>query len=740
MSMKKSSRDRRGQQQVNQTPDVPVESEETYSLEEILNEFGGWSKREEPVEEPAQEEAPPREEPEVPEDPAPDVQAEPEPEAAAAEPEAPRPKQSRFHFIQMETSPAKTSGEAESQATESEESSDPEQKEPTEKKIWQYHPEPPQSRPASRPATVPFAQPVSPEEAVGEKRRRAPRKERPARPRPERKPREKAEKRAPSYPPPEEAYKDLCRRTGSLLMRRRILFLLCLAAVAVTVCCHMEVALGSFQLEERLASQILMGLLLVGALCVYDVLASGVYHVLQLRPNLDTLLAVATVVFAADGFAHMGEAARMPHSALLLVALFFALWGRVLSNRAKRRSLKAVLNMDEAPSAAVMARRAWGSHDCIFRREGDREQYLADLEAPDVVEKVMGIYAPAVIGLSLVFSIVMASLRKQPFLDCWAVMLAGSIPVAASITFWRPFASLAGRLLHAGAALCGWRGARLLSGQCCVAVEDSDLFSKANVTMNGMKVFGEYNVSQVVGYTYAVIAQSGCGLEPVFHDVFVNQNGRSYVIDNFQRYEGGGIGAEIQGDVILVGSIGFMQLMGVRMPEGTNVRQAVYCAVNNDLAAVFAIHYNPAPPVRSGLQTVLRSRGLSLLLATRDFILTPAMVRHKYKIPSDAMEYPSVEERVRLSGPNGAAGGEQSALLARDSFLPLAEAVAGGRSLRGSVLAGLSVNLLGGLVGFVVAVILCWVGAFTAASPFNLMLFAILWTLPALLLTSIAGK
>ena len=43
-------------------------------------------------------------------------------------------------------------------------------------------------------------------------------------------------------------------------------------------------------------------------------------------------------------------------------------------------------------------------------------------------------------------------------------------------------------------------------------------------------------------------------------------------------------------------------------------------------------------------------------------------------------------------------------------------------------------------VEFVVTVILCWLGAFTAASPFNLMLFAILWTLPALLLTSIAGK
>ena len=301
-------------------------------------------------------------------------------------------------------------------------------------------------------------------------------------------------------------------------------------------------------------------------------------------------------------------------------------------------------------------------------------------------------------------------------------------------------AALAAQLARAGAALCGWRGARLLSGPCCVAVEDKDLFARNNVSMNGMKVFGDYNVSQVVGYTYAAIEKSGSGLEPVFRDVFANQNGRRFTVDGFRRYEGGGVGAEIQGDVVLVGSIAFMRLMGVEMPEGTNVRQAVYCSVNQKLAAVFAIHYAPSQAVRSGLTTILRCRGLSLLLATRDFILTPAMVRHKYKLPADALEYPTADERARLSGPYAAVGSEQAALLGRDSFLPLAEAAAGGRSLLSSVLAGLGVNLLGGVLGLGITVVLCWLGAFTAASSFNMMLFALLWTLPALLLTTLAGK
>ena len=54
--------------------------------------------------------------------------------------------------------------------------------------------------------------------------------------------------------------------------------------------------------------------------------------------------------------------------------------------------------------------------------------------------------------------------------------------------------------------------------------------------------------------------------------------------------------------------------------------------------------------------------------------------------------------------------------------------------------AGLCVNLLGGVLGFGITAVLAWLGAFAAASAFNLMLFVLLWTLPALLLTSIAGK
>lgn len=743
--MKRPSKPRREQPQLN--TELPPEQEGTYSLEDIIQEFGGWSKRTEPEEaavpapeEPAatmRDEPPaqpvlaeePRLEPE--DDPGetpPDAEERPEAPAPEAAPSAPK-KPSRFQWIRLEQPSMEKmlEDEAASDAPKPQGAAEP----PEDVKIWTYRraraQEPPQTErpglPRRQPVKKPEKRPVSQRPAA---QRVHPRPSKPAKP-------------EPVYPPAEEAYQSACTQMRGLTRRRRLSGLLCVAAIAVTVFGSMHLKMGTLAFTDRLTSQILLGMLLVGVLPAYDVLVNGLYQILQLRVNLESMLFVQTVVFALDGFLSMSKG-KAPYTAVLLLGLHFAMWARCMKNRARRSSLKAALGAEENPSAAFLVPGAWNNRDCVFRAPGGREHYVADLEAPSGADRVMHVYAPLALCMSLVLAAVIYFLRGRNFLWSWSAMLAGSLPAAAFLAYWRPFCALAGRLLRSGAALCGWQGAKSLASADCVAVEDSDLFSRANVSMNGMKVFGEFNVSQVVGYTYAVVAESGCGLEPVFHEVFVNQNGRNFVIDNFRRYEGGGIGAEIQGEVILVGSIAFMQLMGVRMPEGTNVRQAVYCAVNKELAAVFALNYHPSAAVKSAMQTVARSKGLTLLLATRDFIVTPAMIRHKYKISGDLMEYPAAEERARLSDGSACTAGQQAALFARDSFLPLAEAVAGGRGLVRSVRSGLIVDLMGGCLGFAITAILSYLGAFATASAVNLMLFALLWTVPALLLTAIGNQ
>ena len=82
--------------------------------------------------------------------------------------------------------------------------------------------------------------------------------------------------------------------------------------------------------------------------------------------------------------------------------------------------------------------------------------------------------------------------------------------------------------------------------------------------------------------------------------------------------------------------------MGIHVPEGTKIQSAVYISVNRELVGVFALSYQPSGSTRSGLQHVLRSAGLTPILATRDFMITPALVKKRYKVSVDRLEFPVV--------------------------------------------------------------------------------------------------
>ena len=362
------------------------------------------------------------------------------------------------------------------------------------------------------------------------------------------------------------------------------------------------------------------------------------------------------------------------------------------------------------------------------------------LETPDAAQKVMRVYAPIAAAATALLALFAAVRGGSNFLWAWSGLLLAAVPGGGFIACCRPFSILAKRLHQSGAAICGWRGAKILSGECGIVIQDNDLFPKSNISMNGMKMYSDLPIRQVVGYATAVVQAAGSGLLPLFEEVMKNENGRRCTADSFRQYEGGGLGAEIHGDVVLLGSLPFMRLMGVHVPEGTRIQSAAYISVNKELVGVFALNYAPSAGTRSGLHSVIRSTGLTPILATRDFMITPALVKKRYKISTDRLEFPVVSERARLSAPEAGARGQQGALMAKGSFLSFSAAVTGGRLLRRAVHSAVLVSLLCGILGTVLLCILTYLGAVEAASAVNLLLYQMLWLVPTLLITGLVGK
>jgi len=688
---------------------------EQYSLEDIMREFGGWSK---PAPEPEPELKP------VP-DPA------PEPVSPVSEPassvmrvaaESEKAEKPAFRLVDLsgDTIPFKAVTEEQLQDAAAVEKS------------------------------TPVEMPEEPEQALSQKQRQRQQRQvkklrhqeqkrlRQAR-RTERREARIRRRNAPElvYPSPEEACAAYAKG-GTLRLRLLLCLLLTLASCVLLYLSEYPVASIDLTAHGRPISIAMLAMLLVQCLCSAEVLLRGIYQMIRLRFDLMSMLTVATALCFADAFFAISDM-RTPLCAPPALALLLALWSVSLEKRAKWRTLKTVLSMD-APVAAVKEEKAWHDLDCIFRQEGNLEDFTSMLETPDAAQKVMRVYAPAAMVVTLGLAVFAAVHGASSFLWSWSVLLLASLPAGGFLACYRPFAILAGRLHKAGAAVCGWRGAKLLSGECGLVIRDDDLFPKASITMNGMKMYSDLPTRHVIGYATAVVQAAGSGLLPLFEEVMKNENGRRFTADTFRQYEGGGLGAEIRGDVVLLGSLPFMRLMGIHVPEGTRVQSAVYISVNGELAGVFALTYTPSASGKTALQNVVHAPGLTPILATRDFMITPALVKKRFKVSADRLEFPMVAERVRLSADSAGSKGTQGALMARGSFASFAAAATGSRLLRRTVHSAVAVCLLSGIIGTLLLCVMTYLGAIAAASALNLLLYQLLWLLPLMLITGLIGK
>ena len=701
----KQTRRPEDEEQLNKTPETPAaadapQEEPAYSLEEIMNEFGGWTKRDVPAPaEPVTDET---------------VRlAVPAAEAKGEEKPAEPPAGGdtiRFTPVEEEKAP-----------------------EPERPAVWTYRGEPDPERPAPDPREArELARAERREKRQAEKRRRQ--LERFQK-------KEARKKRAQEQPEhtfasPEAAYAFYAAASGTRL-RLLVSTLLCFGSVLLLVL-STPLITGAFSDHAAVFSAAMLGLLLLQAVCSYDVCLSGVIALLRFRFDQYSMLFLALCAVVADAFFAVAEG-RTPFCTVAGILLLLALWGRDLLYDARRRSLRAISNMDE-PVAAIREEKAWHGYDCIFRAPGDAEQFAVQLEMPDAGSRIMRVWAPVMTAVTLALSVLTSLRTGEHFLWAWSAMLLASFPAGILIAYAKPFSALARRLYRAGAAIAGWQGARILSGEAGLIVEDADLFPPQNVTQGGMKLYGSRPAPMVIGYANAVVQTAGSGLVPLFEQMMHDQNGRRYTVDTFRRYEGGGLGATIRGDVVLMGSIAFMKLMRVRVPEGTRLKQAVYLSVNGELTAVFALNYAPAESVRAGLSAVLRAGSLVPVLATRDFMITPQFLKLRYKIPPEHIEFPIVEERARLSSQEIPRTGPQGALMARSSFASFAGSVVSARTLRGAAIIAMIVALAGSVLGTALMFFLTFLGSSFSASCWNLFLYTVLWLIPGLLTALLAGR
>ena len=147
-------------------------------------------------------------------------------------------------------------------------------------------------------------------------------------------------------------------------------------------------------------------------------------------------------------------------------------------------------------------------------------------------------------------------------------------------------------------------------------------------------------------------------------------------------YAGGGIGGLVEEEPVLVGPLSLLKDMGVEVPEGIQVSQAVCVAIDGELCGVFAISYEKTKSAAAGLSTLSSYRGLQPVMISGEFMMSESFVRSKFSVKSKRFQFPGEETRSQIRSVAPAEDAQAALLVTMEGLAPVAYGVTGARALR----------------------------------------------------------
>ena len=531
---------------------------------------------------------------------------------------------------------------------------------------------------------------------------------------------------------PEKRYYDLAEiGIGKLQIAIFLNILIVLLCAAVTTVLALDMVPEN-RMRLVIFSQVLA--MLVSGLLGSHQLLDGLGSLFKGRFTINTMLSFTFAACCVDAVFCLTEV-RVPCCAAFCLEMTMALIARC-----QRRSTE--MGQMDTLRKAVRLKGISGITDYyegkpgLVRGEGEVEDFMDTYAAVSGPEKAQNIYSLlsliACIGIAVFSGLLHGTSLGVRIL---ATGLLVAVPAGFFISYTRPMAVLEKRLHMVGTVLCGWEGVKGLSCKAAFPLLDEDLFPQGSTKLNGVKFYGKRNPDEVVSLTASLITAAGGGLAPLFQQLLQSRSGETHPVKNFQNYGTGGIGGEVCDEPVLLGSLSFLQDMGVVIPEGTMVNQAVYAAIDGQLSAVFAISYAKMRSAAAGLVTLCAHRSVTPVILCGDFMLTESFLQSKFGVKTRRMVFPSREARGELLKRRPAPDAPTLAITTREDLVSAAYAVTGARSLRAATRLGTVIHLLGGILGMLIMLTLGYLGSTELLTPTNVLLYQLIWLIPGFLVT-----
>ena len=531
---------------------------------------------------------------------------------------------------------------------------------------------------------------------------------------------------------PERRYYELSEvGVGKLQMA----MFLCLVVVAVSagvgVMYNLEM-IPENRMRLMVFGQVLA--MLLGALMGSYQMLDGLASFLKGKFTANTLLCFTFLACCADSVFCLQEL-RVPICAAFTLEVMMSLWA-TYHQRTTEMGMMDTMRKAIRLHSVVKCPDFYEGQNAVLRGEGQVEDFMDHYQDTTGPEKVQNIYALVALIVSAAVAVAAGILHGVSMgVQIFSTTLLVAMPASFFIALTRPMAVLERRLHDLGTVLCGWKGVVGLSEKCMYPLNDADLFPTGSIKMNGVKFYGDRNPETVLAYAAALMRVNGGSLAPIFEQLLTSRNGVRFAAENVQFYGNGGIGGEINGEPVLMGTLEFLKDMGAEIPDGTMVKQAVYVSVDGELSGLFALTYNRIRQVASGMTTLCSSRRIRPVIIAKDFILTAGFLKEMFGLRPRRTAFPNRADSLALEAKQADPAAPAMALTTQDNLAAVAYAITGSRALRTASRLGLIVHMTGGILGILIMAALAVLGTTALLTPANILMYQLVWMIPGLIVT-----
>ena len=542
---------------------------------------------------------------------------------------------------------------------------------------------------------------------------------------------------------PAQAQRAFKRRAQGLSARSIVVLILAIAATYLSLAPSIEVLPIPVAIDVVENPTIGIGILLllqfIALFVGIDVFGMGFYNLLHGMPDRASLVSFAILAALLHGASIIvfdnQSGVQIPYLAVSILLLYAAMREERGRFAARARAYQAICSAEQP--AAIYSH--YDAEDDACRAvKGPlhaEKAFLTEMERPDTVDRFSMIYVPVALAASIIFALLASVGRGEPVRFFWAfsAILSVSAPLGLICAFGASYKNVSRRLLASGAAIAGARQANLLRGTEEVVLTENDLFPSGSISLESLQNMGRLSDDKVLACAAALADAAGLELGRVLTDATRERYGVTLAARNVQEVEGGLTG-DIGTSRVVLGTAALMVKMGIRIPSGQGEQVCSYLVVDNALAGVLTLRYQPTKHTYRAMRMIRRMH-MNAVLAVRDFNISPAMVETEFDLRRGFADQPEPAGVTRLLDPNYSNGDAPAAILTREGAGAFVQVLRCADKLAGAVRSALTLGAFAGVCGMLIVAYLVSQNAADALPVTNLLLYLLLWYIPVFIIT-----